>query len=151
MRAAGEKCKVIGIETNSQVSDQPIGLDEIVAGAENRLENVRKQAKDKYKYLIAIESGLIIDDRKQNYFDIAVCICENSKSEKEISLSAGTSIPEEVAKHVIEEEIELGPYLMRKYKIDAKDPVYVFSNKKTTRAQLLEKAVSNCVVRFTAL
>ena len=150
LRDIGMKYQIIGLDVKSSVSEQPIGLDETIEGAENRITALKKQVdgKGKYEYLVSIESGLIYNSEKNNYFDLGVCIIENFKGERETSLSAGIHIPTDIAEDVIQGNLDLGPYVMKKYSAEEKDPVYIFTNKKITRAQLLQQAVSNCAAKF---
>jgi inosine/xanthosine triphosphatase len=139
---------IIGKTVSSEVSPQPIGLVETIKGAENRLQNLKKLDLGEYEYLVSLESGLIFDEEQENYFDLGVCIVENSKGRREIGLSSGINIPNEIIKEVKENNLELGPLMQRKYNLKEKDPAIYYSQGKISRSEILREVVCNTLSMF---
>src|SRR6056297_2059861 len=78
-----ENVNVKGMSVDSNVSDQPIGINEILKGAENRARNVKKKLYDqtnaeKPSFFVGIEAGLI-PLPNGNYIDYQYCIIRDSQ------------------------------------------------------------------------
>ncbi|MBN2016039.1 DUF84 family protein [Candidatus Dojkabacteria bacterium] len=142
LRQSGFKANVLGVQTKSSVSNQPLSYNEIYEGAINRLKNLKEQSKGKYEYLVSIESGLVFIDKGIEYIDLGLCIIEDKKGRQELALSAGIRIPSVIAKKIIETKDELGPYFQRKYNLKEKDAALYLSHGKVKREDLLKQAVA---------
>lgn len=150
LRALGIDANVEGVKVKSDVSDQPIGFAETYRGAINRLQNLRRvlgQLSGGY-LLIALENGLFVYGDRKDYFDTALCLIENSEGEKAIATSTGVQIPDDVANHIIDNGLEVGPYMMERYGIQEKDPAAVFTAGKVNRSEILALAVKMAVGRL---
>lgn len=139
-----------GLKVQSNVSDQPIGFDETFRGAQNRLKNLRNALQDLAgnHLLIALENGLWAFGERTNYFDTALCLVEDPSGQIEMATSTGVQIPDEVANHIIDNDLEVGPYMMEKYGIQEKDPAAVLTGGKVTRSEILSLAVKMAVGRL---
>lgn len=139
--------EVVGVSAESGVSDQPMGEEETLRGAENRAENVSKAVKA--DYWVGIEGGLSdIKGKMHSYAWIVV----KGKSGKVGRGRTGTFIqPDKVAK-VVRQGKELG---------DADDIVFGMKNSKQsngsigiltgdvlTRATFYEPAVIMALIPF---
>lgn len=62
---------VVGIKTDSAVSDQPLSLDETITGAMNRARSVFVDCE----YSVGLESGLMaVTQAKSGYLDVCVAV-----------------------------------------------------------------------------
>ena len=81
---------VDGIEVSSDVSDQPISLEETIEGAINRAKNVFSDCE----YGIGIESGWMkVPKTKSGYMDICVCAIYDGK-DIHLGLSSAWEFPD---------------------------------------------------------
>jgi inosine/xanthosine triphosphatase len=95
--------EVIGIDSNSNVSDQPKTLEETILGAKNRARGAFIDCD----YSFGIEDGLMkVNDAKTGYMN--VCVCAIFDGEKyHIGLSSAFEYPEEAIKLVFEEGLDI--------------------------------------------
>ncbi len=71
-----KNAEVIGIKVESNVSDQPVTLEETVRGAINRAKN----AYNNCDYSVGLESGLMaVPYTKTGYMDMTVCAIYDGK------------------------------------------------------------------------
>ena len=137
MGRLGIEAEVIQLKTDSKVSPQPFGYDEIILGATNR----STQCKDELNpdISISVESGLV--KTGGNYFDIA-CVCAISiDGRKSFAYSSGYFVPEWMINEIKEEKTELG-LITQKLSGDLdKDPLKYFSGGAIKREELLSQAI----------
>lgn len=94
--------KVVGIETNSGVSEQPKSLDETVQGAINRA----KAAYKKCVYSFGIESGLMgVPQTKTGNMDFCACAIYDGKN-FHLGLSCAFEFPTKVTQMIHEQGID---------------------------------------------
>jgi len=102
-----DNISVIGIETKSGVSDQPIN-DDVFTGAENRAITLKKKNDIEYlggKFFVGIEGG-IANIYKRWFAFGGVCIIDN-KGNKGFGSSAHFELPREITDRLLAGE-ELG-------------------------------------------
>lgn len=63
---------VTGVDVSSGVNEQPVGIEEILLGAETRLDNAQKLVES--DFYIAIESGIIFNDKIGEWYDVAIAV-----------------------------------------------------------------------------
>lgn len=101
-----EGVEILSIEADSNVSDQPLSLEEIIQGAKNRAKQAFHQSTASYSF--GIESGLMEAKGTQSGF-LETCICciydGNAYS---IGMSCGYEIPPEILSIVIDQKKNLG-------------------------------------------
>ena len=133
----GIDAEVIPHKTDSKVSSQPFGYDEIILGATNRATQCKNELDADIS--IAVESGLV--QLGEQYFDIA-CVCAISKDDrKSFAYSSGYFVPEWMVKEIKESNVELG-YMTQKLSGDVdKDPLKYFSHGAIKREELLSQAI----------
>jgi inosine/xanthosine triphosphatase len=69
--------EVLGIDVSSEISDQPVSLEETVNGAINRSKNA---FVDSCNYAIGLESGLFeVPHTKSGYMDVCICSIYDGK------------------------------------------------------------------------
>lgn len=148
MQRYAHTANIVGKKTTTSIPNQPIGLLQTVQGAIERLENLKKEELDDYEYIISLENGLVFDESKQTYFDAAVCVIENKQGQRQIGLSSGVLIPQDIITELLERNLELGPVIMEKYGVSEKDPVVFYTNGKVKRAKVLEDVIYQTLCRF---
>lgn len=142
----GIKCNVLGKKTQSKVTEQPSTIDETYLGAENRLEDLKKQiGTKKYQYLVSIESGIAHLHNKHNVHGFSVCIIENNKGKRGVSISTELEVPKTMTDLVPEPYADLGVLVQKKYGMENKDPYSYISSGKVSRDQLMINAVVNAL------
>jgi len=143
--------EVFNIDANSGVSDQPIGLEKILEGAQNRAESAlnylltEENPKHPY-YGIGIEAGLVkVAMTPTNYMDFQFCVIMDNK--KEISLGSGIAFeyPKFVINEVFTKKKEIGIIMgeLAKNKNLKKEAgaIGYLSNNKLKRIDILKEAV----------
>ncbi|MDQ5969065.1 MAG: inosine/xanthosine triphosphatase [Patescibacteria group bacterium] len=136
--------EIIPHKTDSGVSVQPFGYDEIILGATNRAMQCKKDLDCDIS--LSVESGLVkIGD---DYFDIA-CVCAISKDgNKSFTYSAGYFVPEWMIREIKENKTELGFITQRLSGDTDKDPLKYFSNNVIKREELLSQAIILAIVKL---
>ena len=95
-------CEVVGIETKSEVSEQPKSLEETVQGAINRAINVFNECV----YSFGIESGLMLVPRtKTGSMDFCACAIYDGK-DYHLGLSCAFEFPIKVTQMIHDDEID---------------------------------------------
>jgi len=102
------KLELLIYDASSEINSQPIGQEETIKGAINRLENTKKlhregkDSKIEYDYVIGIESGLINiknnwlkdkDSVDNQWLDLAYIVIEHKSGVKLIEQSATVEFP----------------------------------------------------------
>jgi len=95
--------EIIEKEVGSDVSDQPLSLDETIKGAINRAKNCYSGCD----YSIGLESGLMqVPQTKTGYMDVTACaIFDGNKIH--LGLSSSFEYPIKVTKMVLEQGINI--------------------------------------------
>lgn len=89
--------------SNSGVSDQPLGLDEIITGAKQRATHAFLDCH----LSVGLESGLIpVPQTRNGYMNISACAIYNGNSHF-TSLGPAFELPAVIVKLVIEQKLEL--------------------------------------------
>ncbi len=106
---------VEGRKVSSEISNQPIGLDQILKGAGNRAINIQRiyqkefpQSSTEPRFYVGIEAGFVrISENK--YLDFQFCSIINDLGENGIGSGSGLSFPEKVIEHLLSNRnMELG-------------------------------------------
>ena len=95
---------VSGVQTASEVSDQPMGLEETLLGAQNRVKNARNFFPEA-DFWVGIEGGLSEDSLGMFAF-AWVCI-ENKKGKKGTAQTGTFYLPDAIVK-LVKSGMELG-------------------------------------------
>ncbi len=96
-------CEVIGVESKSDVSEQPKSIDETIQGAINRAKNCFKDCD----YSVGIESGLMkVPNTKTGYMDVSCCAIFDGK-QIHLGLSSAFEYPIKATKLVFEEGLDI--------------------------------------------
>ncbi|MEK7068012.1 MAG: inosine/xanthosine triphosphatase [Patescibacteria group bacterium] len=90
--------EVSGANVSSEISEQPVSLEEIIQGAINRAKNSFKDCD----YSVGIESGLMpVPYTKTGYMDMTACVIYDGK-ETSVGLSSAFEQPTTLTKKVLE-------------------------------------------------
>ena len=136
--------KVVGFKTKSGINEQPYSIEETYAGAENRLDDLKKMNQGKSpKLWISIESGDAKIHPKHNYFGLSVCIIEDDKNKRVATIGTDVEMPKEMTDLVPSVYPDLGVLVQQKYGAKSKDPYLYFTNGKLNRDQLIFNTVVN--------
>lgn len=143
--------EVTGIKCPSGVNTQPFGMEEIIHGAENRLQELIEKLKIKRidltsSILISIENGLVRPDR-HNYWDIGVVLLQTNGEETQVNTTKHITVPKKYVKKAkargfdrtkygqIIAEDQRNPEL-------ASDPHTFLTNGQLSRQQTIEEAIA---------
>lgn len=142
--------EITSIKTNSSVSEQPFGYDEITKGARNRAKEALRLIEDA-EISIGIENGLIKIDQINQWFDMP-CVCILSKDGKEFfSFGTGYFIPEWMVEKVKNSNTDLG-FIIQELDPEAeKDPIGYFSSGTFKREEILTQAIICALVEMSNL
>jgi inosine/xanthosine triphosphatase len=92
------EAKFIPLKVSSNISDQPVTLEETIKGAKNRAVNAFKNCE----YSVGLESGLFkVSETNTGYIDICVAVIYDGKNYF-IGLGPGLEFPKLVIKDILE-------------------------------------------------
>ncbi len=115
---------VVAIDAKSGVNSQPVGMNEIMSGASNRLWAARHTEPRNQRICIGIESGLL--DFAGMWTDVAVVMVQQGSSNVFMSTSIGVPFPAEACSEARRRgfETNTAAEVMAEWGIfaDAKDP-----------------------------
>ncbi|MDQ5952418.1 MAG: inosine/xanthosine triphosphatase [Patescibacteria group bacterium] len=101
-----------GLDSPSQVSAQPMGTEETVLGARNRIKHIR-EARPEADYFVGLEGGLITDEN--NHFVSQAWMVVVDKTGKESKAATATFVLPEVMSEMIRSGLEMGHATDRLY------------------------------------
>jgi inosine/xanthosine triphosphatase len=97
---------VISCVVPSEISEQPLSLEEIIRGAKNRAKNAFT-ASSGATYAFGIESGLFPAPGTQSgYLEASICAIYDGSCHY-IGLSCGFEVPEQILNLVLQEKMDL--------------------------------------------
>jgi len=138
---------VISCKAPSLVSDQPIGLDETLRGAKNRLAAILEGSDAEGADLaVAIENGVmrLLGGDEEVWVDIAVVLLRDlATGAQSVSTSAGVQFPTAAVGDWAEAggEGTIGDVLAESLACDKQDPHVALTKGSFSRARLLENAI----------
>lgn len=98
--------KVIACQVSSDISNQPLTLEETIRGAKNRAKNAFV-ASAVCKYAFGVESGLFEAPGTQSGFlEASICAIFDG-TDYHIGLSCGFEIPRQILDLILQQKIEL--------------------------------------------
>ena len=138
--------------SNSGVSDQPIGYDETLKGADNRA----KEAFEQGGLGVGLESGLIpVSGSTTGYMNLTACSIYDGKAWFR-GVGPGFELPESVCRLVVEEKLELDDAVHQSGMSDnsrigyAQGIIGVLSNGAVTREDYMVPAVTMALVAYVS-
>lgn len=99
-----EDFEVIGYAADSGVSDQPMGSEETLRGARNRVAHVRALSPDAHWY-VGLEGGL--EELEGDLVEVGWMVIEHQSGKESIARTASLTVPTDVAS-VVRAGKELG-------------------------------------------
>ncbi|MDD5253687.1 MAG: inosine/xanthosine triphosphatase [Candidatus Nanoarchaeia archaeon] len=106
--------QIEGINANSEISAQPVSMEETIKGAMNRAKNSFKDCD----YSFGIEDGLIeVPNTKSNYMNICVCAIYDGQN-YHLGLGSAFEHPKKVTNLVLQDNIEITEAFLRTGLID---------------------------------
>jgi non-canonical (house-cleaning) NTP pyrophosphatase len=137
-----------GFECPSLVSDQPVGFDETLRGAKNRLASLLGQLGEapEVDLVVSIESGLIksLVSEEETWIDVAVVLVRDmSTGAESVATSAGVRVPTEYVGTWAEAggEGTVGDVIAEELGGDKHDPHGALTKGAFARSALLEHAI----------
>jgi len=101
-----ENAKVVSCSVASEVSEQPLSLEEIIKGAKNRARNAFMHCPTA-TYSFGIESGLFqAIGTATGFLEACVCVIYDG-SQYIVGLSCGFEVPSAILKFVLEDKMDL--------------------------------------------
>lgn len=138
---------------NSGVPDQPVGYEQTIGGAINRARSAYA-LEGGCDLAVALESGLIpVPLTRTGYMNLTACAIFDGR-EVFIGLGPAFELPDEVARLVTEEGMELDPAVRQAGLTDnprigyAQGLIGILSQGRVTRADYSRPAVSMALVRM---
>ena len=138
------------VAVDSEVSVQPIGLDETLRGARNRA----RKAYAECDLSVALESGLIpVPQTATGYMNLTACAIFDGR-EMFLGLGPAFELPPDVTRLVVDEGLELDPAVRRAGLTDnerigyAQGIIGILSAGRVTRLDYSKPAVSMALVRM---
>lgn len=128
---------VVGVKADSQVSEQPMTLEETRRGCVNRIENTTEQAD----YFISIESG--VDREFENYYSFTfAAMCNAGKTRFGFGTSSKFVIPDKISRQITSTNT-LGNICH-----DENGLISALTGGLKTRSMLIEEAVLAAMIPF---
>lgn len=147
-RKAGMPVQVLGIETESNVSDQPQSTEETYQGALNRHQSLKKQLSGKAAdFYITIESGISQVHKDHNVFGSSVVIIEKNGEEQKVGIDINIEFPKSMTDKVPSIYPDLGVLAQKEFGSKLKDPYPFITNNQITRAKILEEAIYRIAIQ----
>ncbi len=152
LRAVESVCKslmtypfeIIAHKSESGVSIQPVGVEEMELGASNRAQ-AAWNAVENAGAAIGIESGLV--QRNGLWFDQACIVVLGSNGGRSVAFGAEFPIPRDIAEQTFAEKSELGEIIKKRGYGGEKDPMHYLSGGKLKREEFLVQALQCALVR----
>jgi len=149
MRRAGIRTTVIAQPTESNVSEQPMSIDETYEGALNRhAALVAVSTNENPAYLATVESGNHAAHTKHNTFGCTVTVIEKAGGDRKVGINLDVEFPKEMTDKVPSQYPDLGVLVQKEYGSALKDPFPYFTGGKITRQKLVEDAVFGVVAQL---
>jgi len=82
--------QVLTCAASSNINEQPVGYQETLLGASNRLDNTKEQLGNRCNYFVAIENGIIETGVSSSpWLDLAWVILEDKHGQQWVATSGG--------------------------------------------------------------
>ncbi len=142
MRKSGIRTQVLPRPTSSNVSEQPMNIEETYEGAQNRHAALRATSKGAPPaYLATVESGFSAMHAGHNVFESMVVILEKVGAETKTGITVAIEYPKTMTDKVPSHYQDIGELVQIEYGSKLKDPFPHFTGGKLSRLQLVEQAV----------
>jgi non-canonical (house-cleaning) NTP pyrophosphatase len=137
----GLRAHITGFNVASDVSAQPLTIEETYEGARNRHAHLRELVEDMSGYLVTSESGVIKPFPTSPWKGCEVVIIEKRPDEAMMGVDLGVEYPQAMMDKVPSEYPDLGVLLQAEYGFTEKDPPSFLTDGRLSRTDLIEQAV----------
>jgi len=145
------KPKIEGRKTASEINEQPVGHEETVRGALNRLENLKKViGETRYDILVALENGIfpIKIREREAWFDLACVVVEDAEGNQSFAHSTGVEFDAQTVEEARKKGFEtttVGSLIAERTGADSTDPHSYLTNQIVSRREMLEQALKTAM------
>jgi len=146
--------EVVSIKAKSEINEQPVGHDETLKGAMNRLKNAKNASQDHFDFTVAIENGIFPATylTTTTWFDVGIVVVANAIGKESFSVSTAVQVPS----HLVEEAMKkgfatttFGSVLKQKNNsVDENDPHRYLTNNLFCRESLLISTIKTAVCQL---
>jgi non-canonical (house-cleaning) NTP pyrophosphatase len=144
----GVDAETIAVPMSSNVSEQPLSIDETYEGAINRHQQlVAKIGKQVGCYFITIESGIFTPRPEHNFFGTTTLIVDY-EDERHVGIDVDIEFPKHMTDRVPAEYKDLGELVKAEYGATTSDPFPYFTNGRLTRSKVIEEALYRVLIQF---
>ena len=145
--------KIFSFASPSEVSNQPLNLEETIQGAKNRARNAFL-ACENCNYSFGIEGGIFEAPGTQTgYLEASVC-CIFDGTNYHIGLSSGFEVPPKILSLVLEEKMELGQAcfesgISTNPKIGAAEGIIsILTNGRLNRKEYTKQSITSAMIQL---
>lgn len=136
--------EIVTVKSNSEIPDQPFGIEQILTGAKNRAKNALDSNSTDLS--VGIENGLIeISNKWMETLAVAVLSSDGKES---FALGSAYPVPDWAVENIKQEKTELGKVIQRLNPDLEKDPINYFSGGKIKREETITQAVVSAMLEF---
>jgi inosine/xanthosine triphosphatase len=142
------------VKAPSEVNSQPVGNEETLLGARNRLKNAKKEKEgQKYDFVVAMENGVfsVLNGKETIWFDIGWIILEDAQGKQSVSFSSGVVFPTRFifeAEHRGLQLTTVGSVIAEETGADEWNPHKLLTNNILSRPDLLDQALKIAIGQY---
>lgn len=143
----GQELNVRGIKAASDINEQPVGHQETVRGAMNRLQNLKAiAAQTRCDLYVSLENGIFpvnVGDQ-ETWFDVGWVVVEDAAGNKSLSHSTGIEIGHGDVKEAQRrgfDQTTAGSMIAERTGADSTDPHAHLTNGHVPRSEMLKQAL----------
>lgn len=138
----GLQVETVGYDIESDVAAQPLSIQEVHEGAQNRHVKLRRLVGERGGYLVTSESGVIKPFPSAPWKGCEVIVIERQPGGMSmVGIDLGVEYPQEMMDKVPSKYADLGILLEVEYGIAEKDPPSYLTNGRISRTELIEQAL----------
>jgi len=135
---------LVSINAHSGINEQPVGLDETLKGACNRLTAARK-AHPNSEFAVGIENGIVktVHEAQVHWIDFAWVAIDHISGRRAIASSTGVEFPLDLVQEAERRgfnKVTVGSLIAEKYRCDSSDPHSFLTNQSVSRVDMLVQA-----------
>ena len=144
---SGKTLLVKGHKAASDINEQPVGHDETLQGALNRLAHLKELVgATRFDLLVAMENGIAVvhTEKGDMWFDTGFVIVEDANGLQGIALSTGIRFDNadvEEARGLGFATTTVGSIIAKRTGADGTDPQKMLTNKLVSRAEMMKQAL----------
>lgn len=142
---------VQGAKAASEINEQPVGHEETLRGALNRLRNLKRIVGDtRYDLLVSMENGIfpVQIDNRQAWFDLGWVVVEDAYGNQRFAHSTGIEFDAtavEEARRRGFEKTTAGSIIAERTGADATDPHAHLTGGKVPRSDMLKQSLKTAL------